>query len=440
MTQKVLNPLTIFNGGYIWLAGGVIALLSYFAIVMPDSTHSLFSTLFPENLRPAPLESGNRGLLAEIRSRLALTNPPGFCTSEYCYDFFYYFLYVGLLAVWVWYWRRAVRPDMVNISDSGWTKSAIQFSLPTVPGILLLFIFVLMSRPNPPHPFLAGLLIDLSVITSALLFSLGRIFSDILIDRARYHRETVFELIPLWMFSLLGVIFAGFGFLRYGIFSASIMTFDLLTAIVWLLATAGLIAVAAFAGAALLDLRGKLKFAVIGLWHCILQVSVPLCLMLYATAAKIVVIGAAGIIVTLVAGYLFTRDRWVREFSLAQQRHAALWLTAAWAALGLAVLVAACSGIPVPATGPRFIGAFFTGALFSCIWFGWYLAVSLAFHGHNNEAGGGARSEQYRHMIRFKLEENRLTGYVIGIDVPVEDFKTNPEPKFRLVDVFTISS
>jgi hypothetical protein len=438
MTRKVLNPWNIFNGGFIWLAGGVIALLTYFAITVPDSTHSLF-TLFPDDKRPAPLGPGNTGLLAEMRSRLSFLNPPGFCTSEYCFDFFYYFLYLGLLAIWVWQWRRAIRPDMVNISDAAWRKSAIQFTLPTIPGLLLLFILVLISRPNPPHPFLAGLLIDLSIITAVLLFTLGRIYSDILIARARYHREKVVELIPLWLFSLLGVIFAGFGFLRYGIYSASIMTFDLLTAIVWFLATAGLVAVAAGAGATLLDMRGKLLFAVIGLCHVILQISVPVCLLLYASTAKIVVISTAAIIVTLVAGYLFTKDRWVKDFTQAQQRQTAICLSVAWVALGLAVLLSACSGTPFPVNLPRLAGVFFTGALFSCIWFGWYLAVSLAFHGHNNEAGGGARSEQFRHLIRFKLEENRLTGYVIGIDVPVKDFKAQPQPKFRLVDVFTIS-
>jgi hypothetical protein len=30
------------------------------------------------------------------------------------------------------------------------------------------------------------------------------------------------------------------------------------------------------------------------------------------------------------------------------------------------------------------------GALMSCVWFGWYLSISLAFNGHNNEAGGAA--------------------------------------------------
>ena len=115
-------------------------------------------------------------------------------------------------------------------------------------------------------------------------------------------------------------------------------------------------------------------------------------------------------------------------------------LFAAWGFVGFCVLLGASWGDPIAVDGWRLLASVVLGALFSCIWFGWYLAVSLAFHGHNNEAGGGARSECYRHMIRFKLTENTLTGYVIGIDKPVTDLsaKEKEQPKFRLVDVFTI--
>ncbi len=117
-------------------------------------------------------------------------------------------------------------------------------------------------------------------------------------------------------------------------------------------------------------------------------------------------------------------------------------LVVAWVIVGICVLWAASQGDPIAVNGWRLLAAFVLGAIFSCVWFGWYLAVSLAFHGHNNEAGGGARSECYRHMIRFKLTENTLTGYVIGIDEPVTDLsaKVKAQPKFRLVDVFTIQA
>ena len=116
-----------------------------------------------------------------------------------------------------------------------------------------------------------------------------------------------------------------------------------------------------------------------------------------------------------------------------------MWI--AWIAVGLLPFLAALVmnwGDPAEVvTLWRIFGAALIGALLSCVWFGWYLAVSLAFNAHNNEAGGGARTEQFRHLVRIKLTRDSLTGYVIGIDEPVARFDGNP--KFRLVDVFTIS-
>ena len=66
------------------------------------------------------------------------------------------------------------------------------------------------------------------------------------------------------------------------------------------------------------------------------------------------------------------------------------------------------------------IGSFLAaavGALSSCVWFGWYLAVTfLLFNGHNNEVGGAVRIESFKQFIRFKLEKDKLTGYVIAVD------------------------
>lgn len=75
------------------------------------------------------------------------------------------------------------------------------------------------------------------------------------------------------------------------------------------------------------------------------------------------------------------------------------------------------------------------GMLMSCIWLGWYLAVSLSFNAHNNEAGGAGRIEKFKEFIRFRLTEKEITGYVIAIDEPVEDgSKLRP----HLIDVFTL--
>lgn len=66
-----------------------------------------------------------------------------------------------------------------------------------------------------------------------------------------------------------------------------------------------------------------------------------------------------------------------------------------------------------------------------------YLAVSLAFNGHNNEAGGAARIEGFKQLIRFRINRDGLTGFVIAIDKPnTIGGKGHLEP--RLVDVFKV--
>lgn len=66
---------------------------------------------------------------------------------------------------------------------------------------------------------------------------------------------------------------------------------------------------------------------------------------------------------------------------------------------------------------PIFLGGIF-GAFLSCVWLGWYFGVCLGFHGHNNEAGGAARIEKFKQLIRFRLTKDSLTGYVIGVRDP----------------------
>ena len=56
-------------------------------------------------------------------------------------------------------------------------------------------------------------------------------------------------------------------------------------------------------------------------------------------------------------------------------------------------------------------------------------------NGHNNEGGAASRIERYRQFVRFRVEPDRLTGYVIAIDEPATELAAI---KPRVVDVFTI--
>lgn len=449
MTQKILNPLNIFRGGYIWLTGGIIAFMSYFALTIPQSTWSLFKVI-PDPLRP---DKENGSLLSQIRGALDTPNFIGnaqCCDTSFYYDLVYIIFFMGLLGFWLYRTpshfeglakeqEKYPETDVFNRKRI-WIRGVLLFITPILAGFVPFLFFMNWERKNLPHSFLSGILIDLFFIVALLLFGLSRRYSDILVKRAKFKRETLFELVPLWVVNVSAVIYGVFGIFRYGAYSTSIVTFNLLIAIVWLLATFGLVGIAALVGGNLMNLRGKIHFAALGILHAFIQISVPVALALYADLSIILIVSACAVGLTLLSGWLFTLDFLVKDLSAKDQKKVGFLLITAWVALGLGVLSTVAGAEPVAVNVWRLLYAFLLGALFSCIWFGWYLAVALAFNGHNNEAGGGARSEQYRHLIRFKLEEHQLTGYVIGIDQPITDFTGTDLPKFRLVDVFTVEA
>jgi len=67
---------------------------------------------------------------------------------------------------------------------------------------------------------------------------------------------------------------------------------------------------------------------------------------------------------------------------------------------------------------------------------GGYLLGALRMGAHLNEAAATRRCARYRHFIRFKLEPDRLTGYVIGIDRPSP--LAGSQPEAQLIDQFTL--
>lgn len=87
----------------------------------------------------------------------------------------------------------------------------------------------------------------------------------------------------------------------------------------------------------------------------------------------------------------------------------------------------------------------YIGYLMSRVWLGWYLAVSMMFDGHNNEAGGAARIEGFKHILRIKIErrpdpetqkeKDKITVYVIGFDEAKPELE---QIKPKLVDKFSL--
>lgn len=235
------------------------------------------------------------------------------------------------------------------------------------------------------------------------------------------------------------------GFCYYGTNKSAIALTDTVTLTLLIVAFIGLILLSVFVGGSLKTQSSRF-WGFIGVWHAVLQLSVPFFLLVYNEWVEITVIVATLIVLTYLAPYLFLVKQH-DEFSLNLQKQVAKRLLIFWIVIGVLTLVSiiylSWDKPPMQVTGWRLFWAGILGAVMTCIWFGWYLAVSLGFNGHNNEAGGGARLPRYRQFIRFKITKNKLTGYVIGIDIPQENMlaqqnQDTQRPNIHLVDVFSI--
>ncbi|ADE14490.1 conserved hypothetical protein [Nitrosococcus halophilus Nc 4] len=432
ITKRLLMPWNIFQGGYIWLAGAIIALMTYFAAAIPESSWSIFK-LIPDELRP--LQNNGDSLLSRIQG--ALTIEWGSLTYEYYWDLGYAIVLVALLVA------SAVRTKgffeaAMESGPGAWIRCHYQF----IGFHLALFapigFFIYWGPDVDPHPFLASLLVFLFLVASLVSLVASRRYSNVLFERAKSHRVIQWDYTPLWILMLFAVVSICYGLWHYGMYPVSVVLSDTLTALILLLTLGGLILFAAVVGGSLQDKVGKWRFAALGGWHAVLQIGVPFLLVVYSSWTTILMVVGGVLLVTLLTAWIMTQPPMGNE-SLLDQEKLGRWLLLLWLIVGASVMVVAGWGSAVEVSWGRLAAAFLVGGILSCVWFGWYLAVALAFNGHNNEAGGGARSENYRHFIRFRLTPEKLTGYVIGIDQPVESFQGEKGgPKFRLVDVFTI--
>jgi len=174
-----------------------------------------------------------------------------------------------------------------------------------------------------------------------------------------------------------------------------------------------------------------------GAYHALLQIATPLVL------ARVALGDPVALAVQLLVAQLFgVAGRAVAASAKLSDRTRATLLVSlfvSYGALTLATPFLICRGTIAPSgTWARwaFYGvAGLFGALLSCRWFGWFLAVAWSLGAHAGAVGAAARIEELKQFIRFRLTPESLTGYVIAIDQPESDgAKLAP----RLVDVFTV--
>jgi len=503
MLERLLNPYNIYRGGYVFVAGAIVAMATYFAAAIPDSSWSALQwlTRIGNGQRPCgdPARcAADSDLLERIQWALRI---PGEISAQYTFpallDLLFATALVGVLIYLAFKTRKdylvfRTRTDSEKLTQDQldeWNNTRVSWIRgddgdgPRQPRILRRMVFVLLWVAAPvvlssvfpltaiPPAFFASFMVFLflGVLIAGLV--LCRYVSDVLIalkkylerqpdeqrdesparplqERPLWHRlEAYLEpylepyLAPYLPFALILASWFSvcYGVWRFGEYNASIVLTDVVTLLVLGLATLGLVALAFFVGGKLYEPKDRKQFLLLGAWHAFVQVAVPFALIAYCDAWEIFGILVAIGAITAAARYYFRVEG---EFTYTDQKDCGQKMWRAWIAAGLLPLLAALVmnwGEPaeVVTFWRIFGGAALIGALLSCVWLGWYLAISLAFNAHNNEAGGGANTENFRHLVRIKLTKDSLTGYVIGIDEPVASFDGNP--KFRLVDVFTIS-
>lgn len=328
---------------------------------------------------------------------------------------------------------------------------------------------------------LFAIIISICAITLAVRFGEWQFRN---LSRKRIKRHRVYPQIVMWALAVavLGVCLWVFG--RNNL--AAYLFWDILVAILGLAILIGLPALAYAKGRELHHRKIEyIGFGLIGFWHALLQLSVPFFLVKRGNLLVLIYAGLVILLFTLFGlrqakihdpkngTHLFGLRRPGPNHKLGKLNNRATLLIA-WLVFGLLLLLWPLVGklmphlpeglssfirglpgynYPIRLPVVQFLSNYFTslkawadvldglliagiiGALMSCLWFGWYLAIMLALNAHNNEAGGAARLEGFKQFIRIKLTEKALTAYVVGFDEAVTD---GNRPRLQLIDHFTI--
>jgi hypothetical protein len=461
--RNLLSPWVIARGGLVWLAGALVAMFAYFAVTIPDSTWALFSNhdhawlrVLDDGLRPKAETTDT--LLSRIRSALEDRGSPNLAgliillvsSGRYALEA----LYVGFLALFFWKWVRPGQGrlrEKLSASVDEWRKELLRFMAPCIPAGVPLFLLVLF---RPEFGQVSSLLNSLFVLAylavAGISFQTSLWYSNLMVDRAvrvdengRVYAVSIAEVIPQWSFVIFAIVSVAYGLWSFGNAKLSVMVNEAFFVLLTASLIGGLYLLAASVGAQLqTNQAGRRLFGGMGHWHWILQLLVPLLLTLYGTwwsiLLTLVALAAANYLLNRYVQALTTRDLDERRDEVARK------ILRAWLGIGtIALLIGLGSrliGGAEEVTSLRlFLLAPALGALFGCAWLGWYLVAAALFNGHNNEAGGGSLSANYRHLVRIRLTPETLTAYVIGIDTPMDLAQVAPdERRFRLVDVFTI--
>jgi hypothetical protein len=428
IAKEIFNPVNLINGGYVALIGGLIAAIIYFGATVPQSSRIIVDALLHKlfGVAAAPDTSIAQMLPAlpyvSVRGGTGL-GFAGLALRAVLLIASLVFIVAGLAyARGVIDMPRALRE--ANIRLYGLRLAGLILA---GFGCLAAGIWQLAARRAGLPPFLSSLLIGFLTLWAATAITGSLFYTEWLFKRS--YREPVGkrDYWPVWLLAVTGTLMLVVGVVLFGRYPASYHFLDIIFALSVFGAFAFIVAIGPLAGARRGGAGAKIGFTALGLWHALLMLGTPF--LLVRIGYWLAWLAALALIPIFMAAGNFL----VRHNSKA-------WLTIAWIVygglmLGLPFLLSASVANEARAwqVAARTLAAAALGAIMTCVWLGWYFAVSLAFNGHNDQAGAAARIEGYKQFMRIRIKQDELTAFVIAVDNPVTLGK-KLEP--RIVDVF----
>jgi hypothetical protein len=467
--DEILNFWNLVTGGYVWLLGFILAFIIYFGVTIPQSSRQVIAsiTFFSETLKITKWEQVTPTVL--LPAETEQTYYWGANAAPRPDDYFWWVLALvisiaagaGLLIYSNRMFKKINEEQALKREEEAKKKEAERsprrtlfqiavskifwpFWILMAVSILSLIYGMLNFAYHIPTPFGCSMLVLVSLICGACAVIESFLYSEWLFHQAYEGPVRWYDYWPIWVLVGFAVAVTGAALSYFGKYNkAALLTSDIIFALAIVAVPLGLIYLAVSTGGALNSGGGKILFALFGIWHAVLQLFVPFLLVRRGSLLSFVAVA--------VSIFIF---RWIGAQLVKQHSP---WLAALWLVYGLWLLYVPFllsseqALLPMVSSSltsylpflnfPQFslilacIVAGLVGLVMTCVTFGWYLAVSLAFNGHNNEAGGAARIESFKGFIRIRITPQALTAYVIGFDKPEIN---GQNLKLRIIDTFQL--
>lgn len=492
VANRLFDLRNIWHGGYVWLIGSVIAWIVYFASTVPQSSKNFLEWLL---LSPAGEPRPLLGFLPSVPFKkdgdfvwLTLNSPKAIDLSGFGWATLSLFLALVCLGIAIYVFSKlikrlvgntlvfgqdATRQKIEHLPTTYWDLRSVGIWTLLGIGFYLYGALVCAFKAEELHPFGSSLLVVVHVILTVEFLILSVQNSAWLAHRPKFETGTKWRYAPVWTLTALATLCIFFGIWMFGRYPGAYVLSDTIFALVSILMLLGLLFVGASMGGELQKMPGKVFMGLVGLWHGLLQLVVPLMLVRIGDW-RAVVLALVAILIFSGLSVPYTRIRipglGVRLMKLSETL-SKVSLTIAWLIYGGVLLYLPFQlndqrGVFIAPDGARYssflpqnlvdlvaklnfspyapawalliislLAVVALGFILSMSLLSWYFAVSLAFQGHNNEVGGAARIEKFKHIVRLRITNEDLTAYVIGIDAP----KANGyEAKPKLIDVFRL--